>query len=131
MYVNPKLSLISKFTILLNLFYIFNHLYLYIILHDKLLLSLYYSDLARNYLKGPIPKEWSSLTNIYKLYELSLTFLIWFFNIDYFILYDVDLDIWGPYFTSFIRLRIHFLVCKNKLMTTCFLIIIVLSSEIN
>lgn len=73
-------------------------MYLYIILHDKLLLSLYYSDLARNNLKGPIPKEWGSLTNIYKLYELSLTFLIWFFNIDYFILYDVDLDIWALFY---------------------------------
>jgi len=131
MYVNPNLSLTSKFTILLNLFYIFSHLYLYsTIFHDKVLLSLYYSDLARNYLKGPIPKEWGSLTNIYKLYELSLTSLIWFFNIDCFILY-VSILTYGPYFTFFIGLSIQFLVCNNKLMTTCFLIIIVLSSEIN
>ena len=60
-------------------------MFLYIILFDKPFLSLYYSDLALNYLNGTIPKEWGSMMNISKMYVLS-------------------------YFTFFTRLHVIFLI---------------------
>jgi hypothetical protein len=99
MYVIPKLSLTSKLTILFDLFYIFDDMYLYIILLDKLFLSLflslYYSDLSRNYLNGTIPKQWGSMMNISRMYDLSRIFLFRFLIIDCLIYYTRSIFRYG------------------------------------
>jgi hypothetical protein len=99
MYVISKLSLTSKLTILLDLFYIFDDMYLYIILLDKLFLSLflsiYYSDLSRNYLNGTIPKQWGSMMNISRMYDLSRIFLFRFLIIDCLIYYTRSIFRYG------------------------------------
>jgi len=91
-----------QINIIIELIYIFTHMYLYIILLRNHFLFLYYSDLSRNYLNGTIPKQWGSMMNISKMYDLSLIFLFWFLIIVCLVYYRMSILMFGSYF-SFLR----------------------------